>query len=393
MNQYVFPHISHISDVEQYVVGRPEYRIEVRDWYTVVRYMYMTPDTFTHETEYGTRVLRECRGLVFDTGTGRILSRPLHKIFNVNQLPETQLDQIDLSTPHLVLDKLDGSMVYPIPVPGDPDVSFRLATKSGITDTSLRAEDYVSAHPDYVRFIKMCIKAGYTLVFEWCSRKDRVVVDYGPEDSLTLIAMRETVSGKYDSYHGYADYGQYWNVPVVSSVTTERISDLGGLVDTVRAMLGCEGVVLRYEDGHMVKIKSDDYVLKHRTLDGLRTERDALRVVLEDAVDDLVPVLPEPVAERLVEYQRGVWTALDVHERNVSELFADGIARYPDRRSFSTEFVQNRNEVPPPYVPVLYAMYGGEGPRASLTDMLLRSLSSSARFEGVRWIVEGVKWN
>ena len=392
MNRYTFPHISHIDDVRPYVDGRPEFREEVLDWYTVVRYVYMTPDTFMHETEYGTRVLRECRGLVFDTDTGRILSRPLHKIFNAGQIPETQLDQIDVSASHVVLDKLDGSMIRAIRIPGDPDYGFRLGTKAGITDTSLRAEDYVSAHPDYAKFIKMCVKAGYTPVFEWCSREDRVVVDYGPEDTLTLLALRDTVSGEYISYHSYADYGRYWGVRVVKVIQADPVTDLDGFVSSVRASTGREGVILRYEDGHMIKIKSDDYVLKHRTVDGLRTERDALKVVLEDTVDDLIPLLPEADAERLVVYQREVSGAIDMHERIVSELFADGVARFPDKREFATKFVQDRHLINPVYAPVLYAMYGGAEPRGVLVEMLSKSLGSQSKFNTVKWIVEGASW-
>jgi RNA ligase len=326
---------------------------------------------------------------VFETATGRILSRPLHKIFNAGQIAETELGEIDVSASHVVLNKLDGSMIRTIPT---PEGEFRLGTKAGITDTSLRAEDYVSAQPDYVKFIRMCIKAGYTPVFEWCSRQDRIVVDYGPEDTLTLLALRDTVSGEYMSYHAHADYGRYWGIRVVDAVRVDRISDIEDFVAGVRESVGREGVVLRYEDGHMVKIKSDDYVMRHRAVDGLRTERDALRVVLDDTVDDLIPILPRADAERLVNYQRDVSLALDTTERIVSELFADGVARYPDKRNFATRFVQDRNSVNPAYAPILYAMYGGQNPRSVLTDLLSKSLGSETRFEGVRWIVERSAW-
>jgi len=393
VNHYTFPHIRHIDDVLPYLADRPEFRVTERDWYTVVGYKVMGPDTFTHETDYGTRVLRECRGLVFETATGRILSRPLHKIFNIGQIAETELGEIDVSAGHVVLNKLDGSMIRPIPIPNDPDKGFRLGTKAGITDTSLRAEDYVSSHPDYVKFIRMCTKAGYTPMFEWCSRGDRIVVDYGPEDTLTLLALRDTVSGEYISYHSYASYGRYWGIRVVDAVQVDRIVDIDGFVAGVRESVGCEGVVLRYEDGHMVKIKSDDYVMRHRAVDGLRTERDALRVVLDDAVDDLVPVLPEADSERLVNYQRDVSLALDTTERIVSELFADGVSRYPDKRNFATRFVQDRHSVNPAYAPILYAMYAGAEPRTVLTELLSKSLGSQSNFDRVKWIVEGVIWN
>lgn len=389
MNLYTFPIIRNIDDVRPYIAGRPEFREYVEGWYTVIRYTYMTPDTFNYDGEYGTRVLRECRGLIFSTDTGKIISRPLHKIFNVNQIPETQIDQIKLTSPHTVLEKLDGSMVRAIPSPGG---GFRLGTKSGITQTSERAEEYINANPNYIRFIRTCLKAHHTPIFEWCSRKDRVVVDYGKEDTLTLIAVRDTISGTYISCHAHSDYGRYWGIRVILPTHVNGVTDLHSLVSSTRSSTGREGVILRYEDGHMVKIKTDEYVLLHRILDGLRTERDALRVVLDDMVDDLLPLLPPADAERLMEYQREVFKAIDRHEHIVSELFADGVARYTDRRGFSTEFVQNPNEVPPPYAPLLYAMYGGGDPRTALIDLLQRSLSSQARYEKVKWVVEGVKW-
>jgi len=48
----------------------------------------------------------------------------------------------------------------------------------------------------YQQFAKWCIENRLTPIFEWCSRKQRIVIDY-PEDKLVLLAVRENMSGKY----------------------------------------------------------------------------------------------------------------------------------------------------------------------------------------------------
>lgn len=63
------------------------------------------------------QMLREVRGLVFHAQTKQILSRPLHKFFNLNEMPETSIDRVStlLANQQLeqfeVLEKMDGMMI------------------------------------------------------------------------------------------------------------------------------------------------------------------------------------------------------------------------------------------------------------------------------------------
>lgn len=51
---------------------------------------------------------RECRGLIFCAETHKVISRRLHKFFNIGELPETQAELIDITRPHIILEKMDG---------------------------------------------------------------------------------------------------------------------------------------------------------------------------------------------------------------------------------------------------------------------------------------------
>jgi RNA ligase len=53
-------------------------------------------------------MVRECRGLIFNAETGEVISRRLHKFFNIGELPETQAEKVDITRPHIILEKMDG---------------------------------------------------------------------------------------------------------------------------------------------------------------------------------------------------------------------------------------------------------------------------------------------
>ena len=196
---YAFPIIEHLDDVRPAIAGRDEFIIAERDWGYVVNYMVAMADTFPEvktsggsakmreEANRHKAIRRECRGLLFDKD-GKIMARRLHKFFNINERDETQFSEIDWNQPHVILEKLDGSMVTPVVT----DSGIRWGTKMGITDVSMGAEEFVARNPHYAKFAADMIKQGLTPIFEWCSRKQRIVVDY-PEDRLVLIAIRRNV--------------------------------------------------------------------------------------------------------------------------------------------------------------------------------------------------------
>lgn len=123
---YTFPEIRHINDVLPHIEGREEFIVAEREGYKVINYVVAMADTFdmTGPNDLGGAIRRECRGLIFDAD-GNLMSRPFHKFFNVNERAETQTHEINMSQPHVIMEKMDGSMIRPILVDG----YLRLATK------------------------------------------------------------------------------------------------------------------------------------------------------------------------------------------------------------------------------------------------------------------------
>ena len=385
---YDFLQINNINDVLPHISGKEEFRVMEKDWYTVINYAVSFEETFKwdHNDLVGSAVRRECRGLIFNTETGKLISRPYHKFFNAGEKEETQLNKINLYEPHVVLEKLDGSMIRPIPTPE----GFRLGTKAGITDVAMNAEVFVADKSHYARFIHKCLSINVTPIFEWVSRKNRIVVDY-PTDNLILTGMRYNDTGNYVDYQVMKDYATAWNIPVVQSVDGLAVQNIELFVKQVREWDDGEGVVLRFDTGHMVKVKADDYVLRHKSKDAINQEKNVLQTILEDAVDDLVPLLTPEDAQRVEAFQNAFWMALEDVACDLAELFVTGNTKYPDKKDFAVEFVQKI--VLPKYAPIMYAMKAGKGSQEVLIDMIGKSLSSQTKIDQIRWMFGDLNWN
>jgi len=195
--KYQFPKIENIQQVRDAISasGLDEFIEKVDPEYHVFNYVMSSAETFPPVVDETTAILRECRGLTFYPD-GTLASRKFHKFFNLNEKPETTFDVIDFSRPHVILQKRDGSMITPFL---REDGEIEVHTKMGRTEVAIQVDSFLDKHPEYIEMMKWCIENNLTPIFEWCSRKNRIVIDH-PIDELVLLAIRENESGEYLPY-------------------------------------------------------------------------------------------------------------------------------------------------------------------------------------------------
>lgn len=351
---YDFPRIETIDDVQFAIDGVPEFIIAEKEDYFVVNYVVMNENTFPDTGEKvcpgckrvnseiitegcGSQrcpdnvdvaaIRRECRGLIFDKN-GSLINRRFHKFFNVNEREETRHEAIDWNQPHHILEKLDGSMVSPCLLPSGV---VRWMTKMGITDTSMEAEIFVALNKKYQDFAIRAIADGITPIFEWCSNKNRIVLDF-PEDQLILTAARNNVDGYYTTYDRLCEIAERYDIPVVKAFSY----DSKNILDIVRQQEDTEGVVVRFHDGHMVKVKSDWYVRIHKIKALLGQERDVVSMILNNQLDDILPVLPKEDIEKIEQFQIKLMKQLKIVSNNLSSFVFQYRSNF-DRKSFAIE--------------------------------------------------------
>lgn len=281
------PIVRNISDVMPSIENRSDFIVAHKDGYSVVDYVYTLADSFADP------IRAECRGIKFDT-SGNILARPLHKFKNIGESPETQPYLLEFTRPHIIMEKLDGSMIHPAII--NDEVVFM--TRMGRTDVARKAERHLT--PELAKICRGILLGGATPVFEFTAPDNRIVVSYA-ESGLTLLAIRNTLDGTYWPRHVLEGMG----LPLVPIFEPQH--DTGaGFVSYARAVMGFEGFVVRFDDGLWVKVKGDDYVMKHKAKDSILQEKNLLNLVLSGAVDDVLPLLDATDAKYVAAYRDAV---------------------------------------------------------------------------------------
>ncbi len=292
-----FPLLTSVAPLLNAVADMPEISVhqDVENGYGFVMYQVAFEETFadplkadTAEERERRYLVREARGLKYDLETLEIISRPYHKFFNICEKPETQPDVIDWSQPHIILEKLDGSMLTPLLKKSTDEILWM--TKRGVTSVAGTAQQFLKDNPQYETFCRAMIDQGWTPIFEWCTRKQRIIIDYGAEDRMILTGIRKNDTGAYMGYDVMEMVAKSWNVAVVG-VMPYQVTDADKFIEDVRGLEGEEGYIVRFKDGSMFKIKGEWYCRIHKTFDNLRFEKDVIRLILSGDLDDAKPFL------------------------------------------------------------------------------------------------------
>jgi RNA ligase len=331
-------------------------------------------------------IRRECRGILFYPD-GRLMMRRLHKFFNVNERDETQQHLVDLSQSHVILEKLDGSMITPVVV----DDAIRWGTKMGITDVSMGAELFVAKHPNYAEFADLHIDRGQTPIFEWCSRKQRIVVDY-PQDRLVLIAIRDNHTGEYKSYEQMRTYAESYEIDLVKAYPGTGDS-MAHLIAETRAMEDAEGWIIRFDDGHMVKIKGEWYVRIHKTKDNLTHEKNVVDLLVSEKMDDAKAFMLADDRERVEQFERDFWNGIAIQVDAYDKYFGMVVSTGLDRKRFALEWMPTIKDQDPHASTIVFGLFDGKDTRKMLIDILAKNCGTQTKVDGVRYLWGNAKWN
>lgn len=393
---YQFPHNLTLRKVQDAIHGREEFKVMDKGDYLVVNYLVNFEDTFPAVTDENMAIRRECRGLIFDR-KGVCVSRPYHKFFNVNERPETQAKNIDWTQNHLALEKLDGSFIRPF----RPNGELLWGTKMGVTDVSQYAAAFVNYNYNYTKFAEFMLRNGQTPVFEFCSRLQRIVIDY-PTDRLVLTAIRDIQTGEYMAYEEMVAEANRHDIEYVKAFGT--VGDFESFLEHTRSLQGMEGYVVRFNgghmNGHMFKMKADEYCHLHRTLDKLAREKDFIPLIVDDKLDDVLPQLKEDIAEKITTF------GSDFH-RNVGQL-ADKLwwivrTEHDNLNGSKKKFAERVQAVHQQYSDLMFKMWdnlgndptsedGVEHARKMILTKIKSQCSTQTKVNTVRYLFGGINW-
>lgn len=187
-----------------------------------------------------------CRGLILDAEYN-IIARPFQKFFNWGEIPNQEIP----ATPFEVAEKMDGSLGILYWAAGHPAI----ATRGSFTSTQAAVATQM-LHQQYAAAIPLLDKTK-TYLFEIIYPENRIVVNYGAEKSLYLLAVVDTATGVEPApLSAYAHLG----FPLVKM--WDGITDIEKLKTKEEA--NKEGFVIHFQTGLRLKVKFAEYLRIHR---------------------------------------------------------------------------------------------------------------------------------
>jgi T4 RnlA family RNA ligase len=249
---------------------------------------------------------RNFRGVTFDASSGKIVSLPLHKFFNIDQTLETQVGSLS-GCQARIYEKVDGSMIHFFVHPQRGELQAATCRSS---QTPQAQEALVLAQKNHLVFerIHAIIGEGWTPVFEFVAAHNQVVVQY-PHPRLVYLISRNRDTGEYRFHDGFPDSAKSYEF---------SFSDIHSHL----YMEEFEGYVCHLDNGMLVKAKTPWYFERHRAVDYfMRPMYKLYQLVYDNVMDDLLGIAPDRFKVKLKEIYEQAQRDLLNEQRRVEALF------------------------------------------------------------------------
>ncbi len=227
-----------------------------------------------------------CRGLIVDDQY-RVVERPFKKFFTIDQLTQLRnyvhnlyglkFSSIEKST-FRSFEKMDGSLgvLYWDHWTGAEKVPMIATRGSFESDQAKKGCELIQ------KYNCTSLNRNYTYLFEIVYPENRIVVNYGSDEKLVLIAVIDKLTGA-DAWWEYNRIRQECIFPVAQEYPISTFKELEEAAKVAKDNF--EGYVLVFENGFRLKFKYDEYKRLHRLLTGVseRTVWDMLSTGADEA--------------------------------------------------------------------------------------------------------------
>lgn len=300
---------------------RKELRIGNTDVYV---YNYLLVDHEAFKIPYST----ELRGLTITKESAHehvFLSMP--KFFNINEIPENSIEKLTNKTIKKVQDKADGSLIQFVQIEGN----ILAKTKASFDNEQAKLAQAILEESQDLRFFLLdCWSNDFFPLFELVGPSNRHVLEY-PEDKLVLISVRN-------------EEGLFIDVNKFNYKYTVEAKDLKEY--TLEHMMHCqaneldtEGFIVKFTDETIVKIKTLDFLSKHRLYNEADSAKVVLYKILNEELDDILSVVHESKKEMLLHRE----TLLVNYVNHWTQFIYDEVSTTKkERKELAQEFKEHR---------------------------------------------------
>ena len=295
--------------------------------------------------------VQECRGLVLEKGTWRVMSMGFTKFFNSE---EGNAHKIDWETA-IVLEKLDGTMLEVYyddhdmtwyggttgTANGEGEVNNKYGTTFNQLFWNVLTEKYPTFRVDW-------LDKNVTYVFELTTPYNIVVKPHG-ESSATLLTARNNKTLVEATRSEMIEVAKALHLPLVKSYefTGKNFGEILRSFEGLDSFF--EGYVVVDDNHRRVKVKSPKYVAIHH-LKNRTAEYAIMEVIKTNEIDEFIAVIPDRKKEvlalkesydNLTNLLSKVWDELqDFKPKNITPIekkkFASAVFEICDKYKLKT---------------------------------------------------------
>lgn len=256
------------------------------------------------------KIVRECRALILDLSTFNILSLPFFRFFNANEYHVAK--EFDWNN-FVALDKLDGSLIHmwhhrkygwqiatrsvpdaDCPYDDDPAHTFKKLAIETLVDMGIGWDQLVSH-----------FNPSFCYTFELTAPENQIVVQYN-ERKLTLTGVRNLET--LEEMHPSDWLNEHGSLPLTCAKAYFGWNkEFAALRVSLLNPREAEGYVLLDANWNRAKIKSEAYCFMSNSRDALsKSNKARLELILSEKDDDVLPVLPSFVQNKIKELKEQV---------------------------------------------------------------------------------------
>jgi T4 RnlA family RNA ligase len=239
----------------------------------------------------------EMRGITFVWNSDGTLYKRyllLDKFFNLEQTPCSMYSVVKDYKIKNIYNKEDGSIASFVRLPngkvlGRSKTSFQ-------SDQAIEIQKIYEKDGQIKQFVDFCMDEDIVPIFEYVSPTNRIVVPYANTE-LILLRMRDNKTGEYLNINDFAH--KLDGISVAASLGEHT---LDSIKEVVVKMVGKEGVIVQFENGKMIKIKSPWYSERHKLFtEDLNRENTLIGLIVDETIDDVLSQIEEPTKKAEIE--------------------------------------------------------------------------------------------
>lgn len=173
-----------------------------------------------------------------------------------------------------------------------------------------------------------------------------------------------------------------YNIPVVRAF--EPQTDMKAFIEYVRDLEDLEGFVVRFDDGHMLKLKCHWYIQIHKAKEAILQDRNIVQLILEEKLDDIKAHMPQEDRERLDKFETQFHSLLRDGANAISKHMFLVRNSNTDRKTFAIESASMLDGITRGVSFKIWDDYTYENTLRVMHDVIRNHLGSTRKYEEIR---------